>query len=117
MTSRIDTIIYPVTDIAAAKQLFETLLGTAPYADEAYYVGFNVDGQDVGLDPNGHAKGMTGPTAFLHVDDIEKRFDALLAAGAEQVQAISEVGGGRRIASAKDKDGNMIGLLQDGPSA
>jgi hypothetical protein len=38
----------------------------------------------------------------------------VLAAGAEQVQAISEVGGGRRIASAKDKDGNMIGLLQDG---
>ena len=114
MTSGMNTIIYPVSDIAAAKKLFETLLGTAPYADEAYYVGFKVDGQDVGLDPNGHAKGMTGPTAFLHVDDIEKRFDALLAAGAQPVQAISSVGGDRRIASAKDKDGNMIGLLQDG---
>src|SRR5262249_55137444 len=113
MTSGINTIIYPVTNLAAAKQLFETLLGTTPYADEEYYVGFKVGGQDVGLDPNGEAKELTGPTPFLHVDDIESRFEAVLAAGAEQVQPISRVGGSRRIATAKDKDGNMIGLLQD----
>lgn len=61
MTAGLKTIIYPVKDLARAKALFGALLGTEPYADTAYYVGFKDSGQDVGLDPNGHAKGMTGP--------------------------------------------------------
>jgi extradiol dioxygenase family protein len=61
MTSAFRTIIYPVKDLAKAKTLYSELLGVEPYADEAYYVGFNVEGQDVGLDPRGHSKGMTGP--------------------------------------------------------
>jgi hypothetical protein len=58
------TVIYPVEDIAAAKQIYSTLLGVEPYMDEVYYAGFAVEGQDVGLDPNGHAKGMTGPVGY-----------------------------------------------------
>jgi len=29
--------------------------------DEPYYVSFEVEDQDVGLDPNGNSQGMTGP--------------------------------------------------------
>src|SRR5437879_1730656 len=54
MASGLETIIYPVKDLAAAKQLFGTAFGVPPYIDEPYYVAFNVGGQDVGLDPNGH---------------------------------------------------------------
>jgi hypothetical protein len=64
MTSGMMTVLYPVKDLAAAKQLYGTLFGIAPDMDEAYYVGFNIDGQDVGLDPNGHSKGMTGPLGY-----------------------------------------------------
>lgn len=38
---------------------------------------------------------------------------ALLDAGAEPQQPITDVGGGRLIATATDPDGNAIGLLQD----
>lgn len=113
MTSGMKTIIYPVKDIAAARQLYGTLLGVAPEMDEPYYVGFDVDGQDVGLDPNGHGKGMTGPVGYWHVDDINESLAALLGAGAESQQPISDVGGGKLIAAVKDVDGNVIGLLQE----
>ncbi len=80
--------------------------------DEAYYAAFNVGGQDVGLDPNGHGKGMTGPIAYWHVDDINKGLEALLDAGAEAGQPIHDVGGGTLIATVKDADGNVTGLVQ-----
>ncbi|MFE7210291.1 VOC family protein [Streptomyces sp. NPDC001698] len=113
MTAGLQTIIYPVKDLDRAKALFSALLEVDPYADAPYYVGFKAAGQDVGLDPNGHAKGMTGPVPYWHVDDIRARLAALVAAGAEVLQDVQDVGGGRLIASAKDADGNLIGLLQD----
>ncbi len=109
MTAGVKTIIYPVKDLAKAKALYGALLGVPPTADAPYYVGFTVAGQDIGLDPHGHTEGMT---AYWHVDDIEGSMQALLDAGAETLQAINDVGGGRLIASVKDPDGNIIGLLQ-----
>ena len=67
----------------------------------------------VGLDPNGHRQGITGPVAFLSVDDIRGRLEALVSAGAEVVQDVRDVGNGRLVASLKDADGNMLGLMQD----
>jgi predicted enzyme related to lactoylglutathione lyase len=113
MTAGLKTIIYPVKDLDRAKALFSALLQVEPYADEPYYVGFKDAGQDVGLDPNGHAKGMTGPVPYWHVEDIRTRLAALLEAGAELLQDVHDVGGGRLIASAKDADGNLVGLVQD----
>ncbi|KUN19787.1 glyoxalase [Streptomyces antibioticus] len=113
MTAGLKTIIYPVKDIARAKAVFIALLQTEPYADEAYYVGFKDAGQDVGLDPNGHARGMTGPVPYWHVEDIRARLAALLDAGAELLQDVTDVGGGKLIASVKDADGNLIGITQD----
>ncbi|MCL7425709.1 VOC family protein [Streptomyces sp. YS415] len=113
MTAGVRTIIYPVKDLARAKAVFGALLGVEPYSDEPYYVGYKDAGQDVGLDPNGHAKGMTGPVPYWHVDDIRAALAGLLAAGAEVLQDVQEVGAGRQIAFVKDADGNLIGLLQD----
>ncbi|WNM32201.1 VOC family protein [Streptomyces sp. Li-HN-5-11] len=113
MTAGLNTIVYPVKDIDRAKALFTALLGVEPHADQPYYVGFKDAGQDVGLDPNGHAKGLTGPVPYWHVDDIRARLAALVEAGAEVLQDVQDVGGGRLIASVKDTDGNLVGLLQD----
>jgi predicted enzyme related to lactoylglutathione lyase len=112
MTSGLKTILYPVTDLATAKTFYSELLGVKPLVDEAYYVGFNVEGQDIGLVPNGHRNGMTGPVGYWHVDDIKKSLQALLDAGAVAQQEIKDVGGGKLIASVKDTDGNVIGLIQ-----
>ncbi len=55
---------------------------------------------------------MTGPVGYWHVDDIKKTLEALLNAGAETQQEVKDVGGGKLIASVKDADGNVIGLIQ-----
>jgi len=112
MTEGIRTIIYPVKDIVQAKKLYSAFLGVEPYVDEAYYVGFNVGGQEVGLDPNGHKQGMTGPVGYCQVNDIKKSLQLLLDAGAQAQQEVKDVGGGKLIASVRDADGNVIGLIQ-----
>jgi len=117
MTEGIGPIIYPVKDITQAKKLYSTLLGVKPYVDGAYYVGFRVGGQELGLDPNGHAQGMTGPVCYWHVNDIKKSLQLLLDAGAQAQQKVKDVGGGRLIASVRDADGNILGLIQDAGSA
>ena len=110
MNQGVRTIIYPVKDLARAKMQFRTLLGIEPYADQPYYVGFKVGNQDIGLDPNGHEAGMT---AYYQVDDIKQSLQSLLDAGSQILQEIKDVGGGRLIASVRDADGNIIGLIQD----
>ena len=64
MTSGLKTIIFPVKDLAQAKAMYGSLLGQEPVMDETYYVQFNSAGQEIGLDPNGHRKGMAGPVAY-----------------------------------------------------
>jgi predicted enzyme related to lactoylglutathione lyase len=113
MTSGVNTIVIPVKDAARAKETYGALLDVTPHTDQPYYVGFNVAGQEIGLDPNGHARGLTMPVAFWHVDDIDVTVARLVAAGAEVHEPANEVGGGRTIAIVRDADGNLIGLAQD----
>lgn len=112
MTAGIKTVLYPVTDIAASKAVFGALLGVAPTMDQPYYVQFDLPGQEIGLDPKGRDKGMTGPVTYYHVEDIKATVKQLVDAGAQEQQAITDVGGGRLIATVTDPDGNVIGVLQ-----
>lgn len=112
MNQGIRTIIYPVADISQAKALYSTLLGVEPYMDQPYYVGFSVGELDVGLDPNAHKMGVTVPIGYYHVSDIQASLQSLLDAGAQIQQGVKDVGGGKQIASVKDADGNIIGLMQ-----
>ena len=110
MNQGVKTIIYPVKDMARAKMQFRTLLGVEPYSDQPYYIGFKGGDQDIGLVPNSPEGGMT---AFYHVDDIKQSRQSLLAAGSQILREIKDVGGGRLVASVRDADGNIIGLIQD----
>lgn len=112
MTAGIKAIIYPVKDLAQAKQLYSQLLGVEPNMDQPYYVNYSVGGLDIGLDPNGHRQGMTGPLSYWQVDDIKATLASLVSAGGEVVQDAKDVGGGKMVASVKDADGNPIGLMQ-----
>jgi predicted enzyme related to lactoylglutathione lyase len=103
---------YPVKDIARAKALYSKLLGVQPYVDEPYYVGFRVGDQEIGLDPHGHTQGMTAPVGYWQVDDVRKGMKLLLNAGAQAQQDVRNVGGGKLIASVRDADGNVTGLIQ-----
>ena len=112
-TNGILTVLHPVTDLAAAKQVYTALLGVAPQHDAPYYVGYEAAGQHIGLVPNGGPQGMTSPVAYWHVPDIEAKLAEVTAAGATVQESPRDVGGGRLVATVTDPDGNVLGLLQD----
>ncbi|MGW6563849.1 VOC family protein [Streptomyces sp. NPDC054975] len=112
-TQGIKTVLHPVSDLAKAKEVYAALLGIRPQADSDYYVGFDAEGQHIGLVPNGGPQGMTSPVAYWHVTDIEAKLAEVTAAGATVKDAPKDVGGGRLVATFTDADGNVLGLVQD----
>jgi predicted enzyme related to lactoylglutathione lyase len=112
-TQGIKTVLHPVSDLAAAKQVYTALLGVAPVADASYYVGFEAAGQHIGLVPGGGPHAMSSPVAYWHVADIEAKLAEVTAAGAKVREPAHDVGGGRLVATVTDPDGNVLGLLQD----
>ena len=111
-TQGIKTVLHPVTDLAKAKAVYAALLGMEPQVDSPYYVGFEAEGQQIGLVPNRGAD-QAGPVAYWHVADIEAKLAEVTAAGAVVKEAAHDVGGGRLVATVTDPDGNVLGLLQD----
>jgi predicted enzyme related to lactoylglutathione lyase len=112
-TQGIKTVLHPVSDLAKAKEVYAALLGIQPQADSPYYVGFEAEGQQIGLVPGGGPQSMTSPVAYWHVTDIEAKLAEVAAAGATVREPAHDVGGGRLVATFTDPDGNVLGLLQD----
>jgi predicted enzyme related to lactoylglutathione lyase len=109
----IKTVLHPVSDPEKAKPVYTALLGIEPMADTPYYVGYEAEGQQIGLVPGGAAQGMTSPVAYWHVTDIEAKLAEVTAAGATLKEAPRDVGGGRLVATFSDPDGNVLGVIQD----
>jgi predicted enzyme related to lactoylglutathione lyase len=112
-TEGIKTVLHPVSDLEAAKAVYTALLGTPPQHDGPHYVGYDAEGQHIGLVPGG-GQGMTSPVAYWHVADIEAKLAEVTAAGATVKDPPRNVGGSRLVASFTDPDGNVLGLVQDG---
>ena len=106
MGTVIRSVVIPVSNIDGAKAIYSAVLG-APHTDQPYYVGYNVDGFEVALNPAG---GTDGPVVHLDVDDLDATRQTLLDAGATEQTAPREVAPGARICVLVDKDGNPIGL-------
>jgi predicted enzyme related to lactoylglutathione lyase len=106
----LQTILFPVKDVSKAKAVYTALLGVEPGVESPYYVGYDIDGQHIGLVPNGSTN---GPACYRHVEDLETGLKALVEAGASVAQEPKEVGNGRTVASVLDADGNEVGLIQD----
>jgi predicted enzyme related to lactoylglutathione lyase len=108
------TVIYAAPDLAAAKAWYTTLLGKAPYFDEPFYVGFNVGGYELGLDPNASsAPGANGAVAYWGIASLDaalKRAEELHVA---VLSAAQDVGGGIRVATIGDPAGNVVGLIEN----
>ena len=107
------TVLHPVSDLAAAKAVYAALLGIPPQADSDYYVGFEAEGQHIGLLPGGGPQGTSAPVAYWQVSDIEAKLAEVTAAGATVKEPVREVGGGHLVATFTDPDGNVLGLLED----
>jgi len=106
MANNISLIVYPATDLDRTKKFFSTYLGTEPYVDGEYYVGYKLDDREVGLDPNGSAI-----VSYIDVDDIAASLKTLTEAGASIAKDSTDVGGGLLIAQV-ELDGNVLGLRQ-----
>src|SRR5207245_1968797 len=98
-TQGVKTLLHPVSDLAKAKAVYIALLGIEPQSDAPYYVGFEAEGQQIGLVPGGAAQGMTSPVAYWHVTDIEAKLAEVTAAGATLKEAPHDVAAGRLVAT------------------
>lgn len=103
-------IVFGVDDLDAARTLYTAVLGTAPYVDSPYYVGYRVGGIEIGLDPNAARQGTTSPVTYWATDDVAARVEELVAAGAVVRRPPGDVGGGMVVAVLADADGNLLGL-------
>lgn len=102
-------IVYPTNDMESAKRLFTALLGTEPYADAPYYVGYRTEGREIGLDPHGSSRGRI---AYWDTEDIAGKVAELTGAGWQVTSDVKDVGRGMLVAQLSDGNGNTIGLRQ-----
>ncbi|SFB92497.1 VOC family protein [Massilia yuzhufengensis] len=112
MIQGLRTVIYPVTNLPEATAWYEQAVGKAPYFNEAFYVGFEVGGFELGLIPDGQP-GSSGATAYWGTADADAELARLVALGAEVDAPVSDVGGGIRVATVRDPDGNLFGVIQN----
>ncbi len=109
------TAVYHVPDIERAKQWYSDAFGVQPYFDEPFYVGFNIGGYELGLDPDpeGAKPGPGGSVAYWGVDDADDALAHFVAAGASVRSPVRDVGEGIRVATVADPFGNLIGLIEN----
>ena len=109
------TIIYHVSDLDAAKKWYTLARGVEPYFDEPYYVGYNIGGFELGLDPspNSGNSGTGGTTAYWGVANADDALANLLSAGATLKSPATDVGEGIRVGTAIDPFGNELGVIEN----
>jgi predicted enzyme related to lactoylglutathione lyase len=109
------TAIYHAPDIGKAKAWYATVLGIEPYFDQPFYVGFNVGGFELGLDPAAASPpaGGAGVRVYWGVADAEAAVDRLLKLGATRHTDVQDVGDGIKVATVLDPFGNILGIIQN----
>ena len=105
------TTIYRVSDINKAKVWYSKIFGVDPYFDEPYYVGFNIAGYELGLQPEDNALpskegGVVSYWGVENVEEIYKIFN-----GASEYEKPTEVGEGIIVATVKDPWNNLVGII------
>ncbi len=115
MVQGLGTVIYHVSDLDRAKAWYATAFQQQPYFDEPFYVGFNVAGYELGLNPDvGTTRsGPGGAVAYWRVADITRAVEHFQGVGAAVRAAIQDVGGGIKVAELADPFGNVIGLIEN----
>ena len=109
------TAIYQVDDIDKAKAWYSEALGVKPYFDQPFYVGFNVAGYELGLQPGAPASDdkAAGVVAYWGVDDAVAACQRILELGATVHEAVQDVGEGIKVATVRDPFGNIFGIIEN----
>jgi catechol 2,3-dioxygenase-like lactoylglutathione lyase family enzyme len=106
------TAIYPVADLDKAKHWYEQVLGVKPYFDQPFYVGFSVGGFELGLLPKG-TPGTSGPQPLWGVVSAAAELQRLVVLGASELEPVTDVGDGIKVAAVKDPFGNRLGIIEN----
>lgn len=109
------TATYHVGDLVRAKEWYGAVLGIRPYFDEPFYVGFDVGGFELGLQPDDSLtpRTDTGVTAYWGVEDADAALGRLLKLGATEHGGVQDVGGDIRVATVLDPFGNVFGVIEN----
>ena len=114
MFKKLRTVIYHVDDLEKAKSWYENITGIKPYFDQPFYVGFDINSFELGLDPNmNNVEKGNQSVAYWLVDNIETAVEKLTSNNASVISSITEVGGGIKVAVLKDPFGNAIGVIEE----
>jgi predicted enzyme related to lactoylglutathione lyase len=107
------TTIYKVSDIQKATEWYSNAFETNPYYNEPYYVGFNIKGYELGLQPedNPTFDKVESVVSYWGVENIQATFNRLIELGATENEKPYNVGGDLMTATVKDPFGNVIGLI------
>src|SRR5687768_8454479 len=109
------TAIYHVGDIERGKQWYSQVVGIEPYFDQPFYVGYNVSGYELGLQPveSGSRERSDGAVAYWGVENAEAAFERLIELGATAHEPVQDVGEGIKVATVKDPFGNVLGIIEN----
>ncbi|MGH8095476.1 MAG: VOC family protein [Chthoniobacterales bacterium] len=109
------TVIYHTPQLAKARAWYSSVLGIEPYFDQPFYVGFNVGGYELGLDPDSSntPSGGGSSVAYWGVSNASSELARLLSLGATERTAVQDVGDGIRVATVIDPFGNILGMIEN----
>jgi len=107
------TTTYKVNDIQKATEWYSKAFETHPYFNEPFYVGFNIKGYELGLQPeeNPTLNKIESVVSYWGVENIQENFDRLIELGATENEKPYNVGREIMTSILKDLVGNIIGLI------
>jgi hypothetical protein len=105
------TVIYPSNDLEADKAWWANLLGTQPYFDQPFYVGFNVACYELALLPD--ADPSDGALVYWGVDDVPTAVQAAIASGSIEHTPVADVGEDIITATVRTPGGAILGLIDN----
>lgn len=113
MLQKLRTVIYHVEDLVTAKEWYIKATGIKPYSDEPFYVGFDINGCELGLDPSMENIAAGNHTeSYWAVESTKAAVEKFVGLGAILVQDVTNVGGAIHVAIVADPFGNHIGFIE-----
>ena len=107
------TAIYKVPDLDKARKWYTEVFATDSYFDMPFYVGFNIAGYELGLQPDEKNETSKSENVEIYwgVNDVQKSYDRFLSLGATSHNPPQNVGEEIIVATVKDPWGDIIGII------